>query len=57
VLKLSPLSTTALRPNTVIPTGDDSIEMEVQIFKFKEDEEILSEVSQRVHDVCEIMEK
>ena len=52
VLRLSPESSTSLRPKTTIPTGDDSLEMEISDLKFTDDEVVLSPIQSRVHEVC-----
>jgi hypothetical protein len=40
---------TSLKPKTLVPTGDDSLEMEIQDLKFDYEIPNLSEVSTRVH--------
>jgi hypothetical protein len=42
--------------NTVLPVWDESIEMEVQVSKYDLEEEILSEASMRVHEICEVLQ-
>lgn len=56
-MKLSPIK--PVSENTVVPVWDQSVEMEVQVSKYDYniDDEPLSAISQRIHDVCDEIRK